>query len=1193
MKIYLLILIFTFGLSAQNKKETLFKKLTPNESGIEFVNKITQSRILNLYTVEYMYNGSGVAIGDLDNDGLPEIIFAANQEKARLYKNLGKMKFEDVTESSKIGSKSTWKTGVTLVDINSDGLLDIYFSVSLVGYPDNSKNELWINNGNLKFTEKAAEYGLDIEYLSSQTTFFDADNDGDLDMFTITTPNLFQAASEYGDKNKLESWIYNDAFYKNENGKFVRIKDIPIIDEFYSLGIIASDLDNNGFVDLYVANDYTSQDCMYFNDGKSWTEEVKQVTKQISNNSMGADANDFDNDGYIDVITVDMTAEDNKRLKSNMSAMAPEKFWGNIANGGHYEYMFNALHRNNGNKSFSNVAHIANVAKTDWSWAPLFADFNNDGWKDLFVTNGIRYDFRNTDYQGAYMAFKDIFSYERDKNISGERDIKIEESKFQMYEKSIGHYNFKSFDDIKLEELLKDMPQTPLPNYAYKNNGTLQFENVSDDWGLNDYGYSQGAAYGDLDGDGDLDLVVSNVDDYSFIYENRSEKLDNNHYIRFNFKGQKNNTYGLNTKVNIYLNGKFQTNELTLTRGFYSSVEPILHFGIGKNTKIDSAEVIWLGGKKQVLYSLEANKLYTLNYNDANLTHSYKKPEAKYFKKNDKINLNLVYEEEEFDDYEREVLLPHKMSQLGGGIAIGDYNLNGSSDFYFPGAKGKPGRLFKSSGFNAFKFKENKDFIADSIYEDMGALFFDADGDKDLDLYVSSGGNEFDENSENYQDRLYINKGRELGFDRKKDALPEMRNSKSCVIAADYDKDGDLDLFVGGRQTPGKYPHPTRSYILRNDGGVFNDVTKDIAPELENIGMVTSAIWTDFDNDNDKDLIIVGEWMPISFYENREGKFVNITDPVFAKNNVGWWWSIVGGDFDNDGDIDYVVGNLGLNYKYEATIDEPFSVYSKDFDENGTNDIVLSYYDIDGKCYPLRGRSCSSQQIPEIKKKFPSYNLFSEAKLTDVYDKNELEESLQYDARQFASVYIENLGNGKFETKELPELAQISTIFGILPFDYDGDGNLDILVSGNFHHAEIETPRADASVGLLMLGNGSGDFKPVDTNESGFFANEDAKALAFLQTGPLQLNAVVINNNAPAQYFEINTEKLKQIYYIKPEIDYALSYLKNGKVRKQEFYYGSGYLTQNSRFYPIYDYIKSFKLIDRNSVSEEVNVGIK
>lgn len=1193
MRVFLLILILSISIFAQSKKETLFKKLSPNDTGIEFINKVVQDTRLNLYTVEYMYNGSGVGVADFNNDGLMDIILGGNQEKARIYINKGKMKFDDITDKSGLDSKGRWISGITVVDINSDGFMDIYFSISLLGFPQKTRNQLWINNGNLTFTEKAAEYGLDLPYLCTQSTFFDADNDNDLDMFTITTPRWTTDVKEaVGDTFDFHE-NFKDALYINNNGKFERSDKILLEDKWFGLGLVASDIDNNGFVDLYVANDYASLDFLLFNDGKKWEQTIKTSMKQTSNNSMGSDANDFDNDGYIDIMTLDMTAADNKRLKSNMSAMAPEKFWGNIEDGGHYEYMFNALQKNYGNRTFGNVALIGNVATTDWSWSPLMADFNNDGWKDIFVTNGIRYDFRNTDYGDTYQTLKDILIQRDAMQLFDSNSTELKQELLERHSEKISKYEFATVDEIDVNVLLEDMPQTPLPNYVYKNNGSLRFEDVSSEWGLNDLGYSQGAAYADLDNDGDLDLIVNNVDDYSFIYENRSEKLAKNNYIRFDFKGPGKNKIGLNTKVNIWAEGKFQTNELTLTRGFGSSVEPILHFGVDKISKIDSAEIIWLGGKSQKLYNLEVNKKYTVEYSKANLDYSYSKPEAKYFKENRAFTPRLNYDETEFDDYEREILIPHKMSQLGGGVAVADFNNNGSSDFFFPGAKGKEGKIYKYSSLNRYKEFENKAFLLDSASEDMGSLFFDADGDGDLDLYVCSGGNEFEDGSPLYQDRLYIYEEKYKSFVKKSKNLPEMHTSTSCVIAADYDKDGDLDLFVGGRQKPGKYPYPTKSYILKNEGGAFKNVTAEVAPDLVEPGMVTSALWTDFDNDGDKDLIVVGEWMPIRFFENNNGKFTDITDPIFKENNVGWWWSINGGDFDNDGDIDYVVGNLGYNYKYQASINEPFSVYSKDFDGNGKNDIVLSYYDVDGKCYPLRGRSCSSQQIPDIKKKFPNYNLFSEATLTDVYQEKDLNEALQYDVRQFASVYIENKGNKKFEVKVLPDLAQVSTVFGILPFDFNGDMNLDLLLTGNFHHAEIETPRADASIGLIVLGDGKGNFEPVDANVAGISAREDAKGLAFIQTGPMNLSAMVVNNNGPLQVFDLNIEHIKQLYYVNNKIDYSISNLSNGKIRKEEYYLGSGYLSQSYRFYPIYDYIKSFELIDRDAKKEEVNVGIK
>jgi len=1193
-QISVIILLVFLHISLMGADKPLFEKLDSKKTGIDFENTIIPTLEYSLLIHDYYYNGSGVATGDLNNDGLPDIVLGANQEGSKVYINQGNMNFKDITRSSGF-KNSSWVTGVTLVDINSDGMLDIYLSVAGNNFPNKTANLLYVNQGNEKFKEEASKYGLDFKGMTDQVTFFDFDLDGDLDVFFLNRP-----LNDIEQNMKPDLMIDNDSFLKsnlfiNNDGKYKVVKGLKGLKGNYSnhgLGLVAADINNDGYVDIYVGNDYEAPDFMYINDQNGgFKETTYEAFKHMANNTMGVDISDFNNDGLLDIVSVDMTAADNERLKSNMSGMNPEAFWTIFNQGGHYQYMFNALQLNNGNGQFSQIAHIAGVATTDWSWNAVFADLDNDGFKDLYITNGIRYDYRDSDFRvelndmkliARELYMKRLNSFTT--SVDNEPVSINKELIFNVLEK----YNLGQLNEITIGDLIKRIPFTPISNYCFQNNGTLKFTDVSAEWGLDDDGYSQGAAYADFDLDGDLDLIVNNTDDLAFVYENKSNEIKKTNYLRVKLKGEGKNINAMNSRVIIRDNGKLQLQELSFTRGFQSANENILHFGVGKEKMIDTLEVIWIGGKKQILTNIKTNQLLTLDIKNADLVHDYStgKTKEKVFTKVENKNLNFKHTENEYDDFEKEILIPHKMSRNGAAMAVGDIDNNGYDDVVFAGAAGQSAEVYKQYSRDVFRGEFSKELNQHAAYEDMGLLLFDADNDGDLDLYISSGSNEEEPGSDYYLDRYYENIGKGQ-FQYKKDVLPDNKISSSCVIGSDFDKDGDIDLFVGGRQTPGKYPYPTNSYILENRDGKFIDITKDIVPELEKPGMVTSALWTDFDNDNDMDLIVVGEWMPIGIYQNNSGKFKSITNSAVGEYTNGWWWSINGGDFDNDGDIDYVVGNLGENYKYRASKERPFQIWSDDFDHNGKNDIVLTYYDGE-KCFPLRGLSCSSQGIPKVKKLFPSYNLFSKATFDQVYEKNfDMNKALSYDVYTYASSYMENLGNGKFKLTNLPQSAQISTMFGIAINDYDQDGYLDILTAGNFHQGEIETPRADASIGMFLKGKGNNKFESKYYNASGFATSKDTRGLTEIRIGNNETQVLIANNNDFNERVKFNKQRV--VYPALYDEIYVIYEYYDGRTRKEELYYGSGYLSASSRMIEITHDIRKASIYNKSGLSRDLD----
>lgn len=1096
--------------SLKSDSVQLFTIVAPKFSEIKFANKLPETTYMNGLFYEYYYNGSGVAAGDFNNDGLQDIFFVSTLKANKLYLNRGGLKFKELDDRTGVSGKALFQTGVTTVDINNDGWLDIYVcSSGQLKDPNSRRNELYVNMGlDAKglpyFEEKAVEYGLDLPLFSTQAAFFDYDHDGDLDMFLINHDIKIYTDDKIKEYAETATELSGDALYRNDNGTFVNVTDeAGILSNrlSFGLGLAIGDLNNDGWPDVYVSHDFSEKDHLYLNNGNgTFTESIQDGTRHISQFSMGNEIADYNNDGWLDIVTLDMMSEDNYGIKTSMSAMNPGRFQKHVDLGLHYQYMYNALQVNNGatennTPRFSDVAQMAGISSTDWSWAPLLFDMDLDGQKDLFVSNGIKRDFRNKDF-------------------------------VQFHQKLRKELEKKKEMDVKayVNKVLTRMPTRYKPNYFFRNRGDLTFKNQSGIWDSNNLTSSNGAVYADLDNDGDLDIIVNNSDSISYIQKNLARDLALGNYLKIDLKGSISNRRGVGARVKIKTSKGIQMQEHYFTRGFQSSVAPGLHFGLGKEKTIDQLEIRWPDGKTQSLTSISANQTIILDYNNAVTLISNTSTSEKQLLFEDvtrKLEISYEHSENSFDDFERESLLPHKMSQFGPALAVADVNNDGLEDFFVGGAMGHPGKLYIQLESGKFKSSNEMIFEQDKQFEDVAALFFDLDGDGDQDLYVVSGGNEKQAGSEHYKDRVYTNHNG--NFQLASSILPDLRSSGSCVIPFDYDRDGDLDLFVGGRQIPGKYPLPANSHLLQNQlkesgKATFMDKTHETAPMLENLGMVTDAVWADVDDDGLTDLVVVGEWMPITILKNFDGHFKDWTKEMGLSEESGWWYSIAAADFDNDGDIDLIGGNLGLNYKYKASNDAPFEIYTTDFDENGDLDIVLGYYD-NGNLYPLRGRECSSRQMPFIKKKFPTYNDFGKATLNEVYGGDKLKKSTHYKAKNFASTYFENKKNRGFEGKKLPMEAQVSSVNSIVVFDCDSDGIKDILMAGNLYGSEIETPRNDASYGLVLKGEGRGIFSLFSKTESSLGLKGEVRAI----------RSIKLHNDRQAFLIAINNGPLKMI----------------------------------------------------------------
>lgn len=1058
-------------------------ELLPSEkTGIDFSNTIQESTYFNHYYYSQMYVGSGVAIGDINNDGLPDVFFGGNQVVDRLYLNKGNLEFEDITKKSKVAKNSGWTWGVTMADVNADGYLDIY--VSRNGNspnPEDRRNQLYINNQDETFTESAQKYGLGDYGFSTQAVFFDMDNDGDLDMYQV---------NQVADKkllliNKIpqdQFKFFRDKLYRNDNGKYTEVsRDVGISEDVsYGLSVNATDFNNDGWMDLYVANDYAEPDFMYYNNGDgTFKNVINEKLKHITQLSMGSDTGDINNDGLLDLITTDMTPEDHYRSKTNMASMSTEAFNTLVEAGAHRQYMSNTLQINTGQGSFSDIANMAGMSSTDWSWSSLLVDLDNDGWKDIMISNGIKKDVDNNDYRSKVQNL--------DKNATAE----------------------------DLFQLSKDTPSQPISNYVFRNKGNLEFEKVTKDWGFDTPSFSNGMAYGDLDNDGDLDIITNNIDAPAFVYENKAT----GNFLKIDLKGSDKNTFGIGAKAIIYHNGKMQMAENMVTRGFISSVEHNLFFGLGKDIVVDKVEVFWPNGNVNTFTNIEANRKLVAKFSDSKKSEKkVEELETLITQVNPKdLGINFTHKENEFDDFEEEILLPHKLSENGPFSVVSDVNDDGLEDIFVGGAANQSAVLYLQQEHGKFIKSSSQPWAEDKATEDMGCLFIDVDGDKDVDLYVASGGNEFESGDILLQDRLYINDGTGK-FIKNSSALPRITESSQCVRASDVDNDGDLDVFVGTRLVARKYTYPATSYLLINNNGRFEISNSEKASPLHDLGMVTDAVFTDIDSDGDDDLMIVGEWMEIKVLLNTKGVFEDVSEEYGLSNTRGIWWSITAGDLDGDGDDDYVIGNLGKNNKFKASKEHPFKVYTNDFDNNGTNDVVLAKFYKDDYV-PLRGRECTSQQMPYVAEKFKDYHSFASSTLIDILPENKLDDAVVYEIESFESIILFN-DNGQFIRKSLPNESQISPLKSALIIDVNKDGYQDIVTVGNHYGVEIETTRYDAGFGGVLFGNQNRDFQFISPIESGFYTPYDSRHLSTLQCNDRAL-FVVTNNNSNLSIFSL------------------------------------------------------------------------
>ena len=1129
-----------YSCEQEDSVQPLFEKLTTEETNITFENTLTEDTLFNGVNYLYFYDGGGVAVGDINNDGLADIYFTANMYLNRLYVNKGNFQFEDITMTANVGGGTEgWTTGTTMADVNGDGLLDIY--VCRTNYLDKKgPNQLYINNGDLTFTERAAEYGLAHTGLGRQAAFFDYDLDGDLDMYLLN--HSVHSKKTYGDAKKLRKIRDDEAgdkLYKNEEGQFKDVTAESGIYETilgYGLGISIGDINWDGYPDIFISNDFHEDDYLYYNNGDgTFTEAMRHSMGHVSSASMGNDLADFNNDGLLDVLVLDMMPEREEIRKSSISADPYDIYDIKLRFGYYHQLRRNMLHLNRGpviednteskltQYMFSEIGQFAGIHATDWSWSPLYVDLDNDGYKDIFISNGIFRRLNDLDYL-KYVNQQEV-------------QIRIGGRVAQLIPTPINI-------DL-LTEILQHMPSVPEANYAFHSQGDLTFINRAAEWGLGDPGFSNGTAYADFDNDGDMDLVINNVNTPSSIYKNllypntqdaimKRDKTKNNNnsydladkanrltsagYLKIKLIGRGQNTFGIGSKIILHYHNKIFFQELMPTRGFQSSVEPVLNFGLGNIDRLDSLKVIWPTGEYQVMNNIPVNQTISLNQKDAKTTYTYtsrriNKPLFRNITKT--IPLDYSHQENKFVEYNREPFIPHFLSTEGPALAIEDVNGDGLADLYLGGAKFQSGGIFLQNRKGGFDAVNDSVFVKDSRCEDVDAVFFDADGDGLPDLYVVSGGNEWFGKAKPLQDRLYMNIGG--GRFRKVEALlPEIYASGSCVKPTDVDNDGDLDLFVGSLSVPKNYGIIPESYLLINDGrGKFTIK----AGLFQQAGMVTDALWVDLNKDGYQDLILVGEWMPITVFYNQMGEFINVTGKYGLQNTTGWWNTVAAVDVNQDGFIDLVAGNLGLNSLLKTSQDKPVQLFINDFSGNGRLEQILTYYKGE-KAYPLASADQMLSNIPALRNKYTTYKEYAGESIGDIFSREQLEAAQVRTANEFASILLLNSGVESFQIRQLPVEAQFSPIYAILIDDFNQDSYQDMLLSGNFYGVPPILGRYDASYGCLLFGDGTGTFKPVSLQESGFVVTGEVRQTKPLLTASGETLLIVARNNDTVAIFK-------------------------------------------------------------------------
>ena len=1115
--------------------KTLFEEVNGEKLGIKFTNQVDQSEVFNILTFEHLYNGGGVAIDDFNNDGLPDIFFTGNIVNNKLFLNRGKLEFEDISAEAGIEAPQKWCSGITTVDINHDGWKDIYLSATLYGREESRRNLLFINQGLNKqgipeFIDEADAYGIADDGFSVQSVFFDFDRDNDLDLYVLTNQLEVRSPNKFYFKRLDGSAPHTDRLYRNNgDGTFTNIsKEAGVQIEGYGLSLNVFDVNEDGWLDIYIANDYLTNDILYVNnqDG-TFTDKISEYVKHQSHSSMGSDVADINDDGLPDILTVEMLPRDMTRMKRMWPAGSFSKYLNSEKLDYDFQYMRNMVQINQGMDAqgrikFSDVSFHTGLAATEWSWATLINDYDADGDKDVFICNGFPKDITDMDF-AAYKA-NSTLAYNRN-------------------------------------ALLKALPEAKVSNFFFENKGDLQFEDASANWGLETVSYSNGAAYGDLDRDGDLDLVVNNINDNATILINHSKQIN---YLQIVLEDQYGGSKSIGAKVDLWIDERRFSQHLMPVRGYISTMEPILFFGLGKANQVDSIQIQWADGKIQREFEIAANQRMSISYKGKTIPKR-SNPPAPVFSDQSHV-LEYRHIESVFSDFNIQRLLPRQYSQMGPAVSVGDLDGNGEQDLVVGGTLNQVATLLFSQN-GTFEAKPLANLNPALLHEDMGMLLFDADNDYDLDLYVVSGGYEQKGNTIAYADRLYVNQG-DGNFQKASNRLPENMTSGSCIKGADYDRDGDIDLFVGGRIMPGHYPQPVSSFLLRNDSKGkddvhFSEVSAQVAPALTNIGMVTDASWSDFDHDGWMDLVLVGEWMAPHFFRNNHGKFELLTQTgIEAK--TGWWNSILSGDFDNDGDTDYVCGNQGTNSLYQASDVHPIHIFAKDFDRNGGFDAFLASemgYE-NGKHYPLHAWDDMLKQMQFLKKKVIKYKDYANSTVEQLFSADELKGVLNLQARYMKSAYIENLGQDSFAIHPLPQAAQLAPIQGMLALDLNDDLFLDILLVGNNFGGELFGGKNDALNGLVLYGDGNGNFRAENFAKNGFLVPGDARALVSFPKQDGKHHILASQNRDSLKLFEWN-KPAKTVQLLALD-SWAILELAHGS-RRVELSYGHAYLSQSSR----------------------------